>query len=306
MTRDLVGYRGDPPNVRWPDGHLVCLSVVLNVEEGSEDSFDDGDGSGPGLVELGRGDLARPVTYQPDLHGTSAYDFGPRVGFWRLMRLVDEFEIPITFMCSGQAVERSPALAPALRDPRHEVCGHGWRWGGAPPWQVPEDVERELIVRTRTVLADLTGRPIQGWYSRYAPSTRTRRLLRELGFAYDSDSYADDLPYYVPVDGEPFLVVPYSMVTNDYRLVRGTGVGGLAGFVDELRRTFRAARREAEAGRPTVISLGLHSRVSGHLGRLEAVREILADAVEAGDVWFATRAEIAAHWREAAPPMVRQ
>lgn len=288
VGRDFVGYGANPPPVTWPGGKKVALSVVLNYEEGAEPALVDGDAWNEPRAEL------PPAGDTPgrDFSVETYYEYGSRSGFWRLARIVDELDVPVTVFACGRALERNAAVAHYLGSSRHEVCSHGYRW--MRPSQMTEAEEREEIANAVRAIEQTTGRRPVGWYSRYAPSERTRALLAEHGgFLYDSDSYADDLPYQVDVAGRPRLVVPYSLDNNDIKFWAGQGFGGPADFADHLRRGLRQLCGEPN---PSVMSVGLHARIAGRPARASAVREFLEFALELDQVWFCTRADLAQHW----------
>ena len=216
--RDMVGYGPDPPYADWPHGARLALNFVFNLEEGSEYSVPDGDGfSETGLTEI------RASTYPHGERGLAAeslFEYGGRVGFWRLHRLVQERGMTATMFACALALERNPAIARAVVEAGYDVCCHGWRW--IEHYKLTEDEEREHIRRAVASLSATTGARPLGWYCRTGPSVNTRRLLTEEGgFLYDSDSYADELPFWVRVGRVPRLVVPYSLTTNDGLFTRG-------------------------------------------------------------------------------------
>lgn len=224
-ARDFVGYGETPPDVCWPGGARLAVNVVLNYEEGSEYSIEDGDGrSDAALTEVAQ---ARVPQGLRDLGAESMFEFGSRVGFWRLYRLFRERQLPLTVFAAALALERNPAAAHAIAGTNWDVVCHGWRW--IEQYLLDEATERQHIARAHESLTRLIGRAPDGWYCRYAPSPNTRRLVVEHGgFRYDSDAYNDELPYWVTVDGCAHLVIPYSLATNDAKLVGGPLVTGRA------------------------------------------------------------------------------
>ena len=294
--RDHYGYGRDGTSVSWPDGARVAVNVVLNVEEGSERSFWEGDAANPqGLLET-------PASTGPavrDLAAESVFEYGSRAGVWRLVRAFDEQQLPVTLFATGMAIERHSELAAWAREGGHEVAGHGYRWDRM--WEFTEDQEREQIHRTVEVIRAAVGERPYGWYSRYSASVRTRRLLVEAGFRYDADSYADDVPYWVDVRGRSHLVVPYTLTLNDGRFATSPGYMSPTDFVDHALRAYRELLRESEAGSPKMMTVALHSRISGQPARASALREIIAGIRDMGGVWFARRLDIADHWRSQDP-----
>jgi len=287
--RDFIGYGTTPPDPRWPGGARLALNLVLNVEEGSEPSFPDGDGrSEIGLTEGGGGGFEGR-----DLAAESMYEYGSRSGFWRILRAFAERGTPATMFACALALERNPAIAAAIRAGGYDICCHGFRW--EPVQRLGEARERELMARAVASLTRTLGSPPSGWYCRYGPSLDTRRIIAEHGgFLYDSDSYADDLPYYVPVAGKPHLVVPYSLANNDVKFVRG-GIATAGQFAEFLIDAFDVLYQEgAEA--PKMMSVGLHSRIVGHAARIRGLERFLDHVAQHSDVWVCHRVDIARHW----------
>lgn len=296
-TRDFVGYGGTPPGVTWPGGARLAVNFVLNYEEGGEYSFADGDGkTDTALTEVAQ---ARVPAGRRDLGAESMFEFGSRVGFWRLFRFFRDRGVPVTVFAAALALERNPEAAAAIAATDWDVVCHGWRW--VEHYLLDEATERDHIARAHASITRLVGRAPEGWYCRYAPSANTRRLLlAHGGFRYDSDAYNDELPYWVTVDGRAFLVVPYSLATNDAKLVGGPLVTGRV-FGEFL---IDSARELLDDGtiQPRMLSVGMHARILGHPGRLAGVRAFLDYLQTRRDVWIARRGDIAAHWRTVVPP----
>lgn len=290
--RNLVGYGREVPKVTWPGGARVALSVVLNWEEGSELSLPDGDPEGERLAEA----PAWGQTGERDLAVESTYEYGSRAGIWRLARLFEDFEIPVTVFATALALERHPEVAAWIRDSPHEAACHGWRWES--PAGLGRERERQHMHAAVESMTRTLGEPPVGWYSRYGPSIHTRELLVEHGgFAYDSDAYNDDLPYFTEVHGKRHTVIPYSLLHNDLGFVTGTSFGDTASFIDLLRRALDYLLREG-AQTPRMMSLGLHCRWAGQPSRASALREFLEYALSSEDVWFARRIDIARWWED--------
>ena len=290
--RDFRGYGPELPRVEWPGGARVALSVVLNWEEGSELSLIDGDPHGEVLAEA-------PPWGEPgqrDLAIESTFEYGSRAGIWRLARLFDELEIPVTCFATALALERHPEVAAWLRQSQHEACCHGWRWES--PATLGRERERaHMLAAVDSMTRTLGERPL-GWYCRYGPSIHTRELVvAEGGFIYDSDAYNDDLPYFVEVSGRRHTVVPYSLLHNDLGFVTGTSFGDTEAFVAMLRRALDYLIREGEST-PRMMSVGLHCRWAGQPARASALREFLEYALGTQAVWFARRIDIARWWQQ--------
>lgn len=288
--RDMVGYGASPPHPHWPNGARLALNFVLNYEEGSEPSFADGDGySETGLTESGTSDV-----HGRDLAAESMFEYGSRVGFWRILRLFQARNLPLTIFGCALALERHPQAAQAIAQAGHDVCCHGWRW--VKHYELDEAAEREHIRKAIASLQQTIGTRPLGWYCRHGPGVNTRRLLvEEGGFLYDSDAYNDELPYWVVVHGRPHLVVPYTLGVNDSKF--GRGVFATADdFFTYARDGFDMLYREG-ASQPKMMSVGLHMRLMGHPSRAIGLERFLDHVMQYPDVWVCRRLEIAQHWR---------
>lgn len=291
--RDFVGYGPTPPRVVWPNQASLALSIAVNYEEGSEYSKQLGDTRQEGMTEVA---YTMAEQYR-DLGAESMYEYGSRAGIWRLLRLFDECGVKVTFYAAAIALEQNPEVGKRIAQSGHEPCSHGWRWEEV--WLLDREEERRRIKLMIDSLVKTCGRRPVGCYHRYAPSIHTRELLvEEGGFIYDSDSYNDDLPYFVEVLGRPHLVVPYSLVYNDSRFIFPQGFSSPANFVEQVKRAIDEYRREGQAGYPKMMSIGLHPRWAGQAGRTSALREFIEYGLAQGDVWFARRIDIANWWLE--------
>jgi len=294
--RDLVGYGESPPDPRWPGGARLALSIVLNYEEGGERSIQHGDAESEAFLQEVVG--MAPLAGVRNLQVESMYEYGSRVGFWRLMRLFAERRIPISVFAVGMALERHPAAARAIVEGGHEVVSHGYRWLD---YQfVEEAVEREHI---RLAVASLTrvtgGRPL-GWYTgRLSPNTR-RLVVEEGGFLYDSDAYNDDLPYWTTVSGRAHLVIPYTLDNNDMKFGTPQGFNSGEQFYAYLRDAFDVLYAEG-ARTPRMMSVGLHMRLVGRPGRFAALQRFLDHVQQHAGVWICRRVDIARHWIQQHP-----
>ena len=292
--RDLIGYGANPPRIEWPEGARIAISVVVNYEEGSEYSLLDGD-----PAHEVNNEVPSPVPPdQRDLANESFFEYGSRVGVWRVMNILDEFDVKSSFFCCALALERNPEVGPEIVRRGHEVFGHGYRWEEY--FKMDRDAEREAIHKTVESLQRTTGERPLGWYVRYGPSVNTRDLVIEAGgFLYDSMSYSDDLPYYVQAQDRKWLVVPYSLEVNDTRFWRG-GMNNPDDFFQTMKNTFDLLYAEG-ATHPKMMNIGLHCRIVGRPSRAVALRRFLDYARGFPDVWFARRIDIARWWLERYP-----
>lgn len=296
--RDLRGYGPTPPDPRWPGGARLALSFVLNYEEGAENSVLEGDAASE--IYLHEVPGGTPRIGERDLSTETQFDYGARAGLWRILRLFKERDLPLTVYAVGRALELNPDAGPAFAAAGHEVASHGWRW--IDYRAVPEEVERAEIARCVAVIERTTGTRPVGWYTGRI-SMRTRRLVAEHGgFLYDSDSYADDLPYYVQVAGRPQLIIPYTLDNNDMKFAVPPGFGAPGAWEQHCRDAFDMLMREGAAGSPKMMSVGLHCRVIGRPGRAAALERFLDHVVRQRDAWVCRRADIARHWWKEHPP----
>ncbi|HXY80692.1 MAG TPA: polysaccharide deacetylase family protein [Gaiellaceae bacterium] len=291
-SRDFVGYGSRPPEFRWPDGSGVAVSVVVNYEEGAELNLLDGDGVNDTWGEYST--VVDPAWR--DLGTETHFEFGSRVGVWRLARLFDEYAIPVSFGACAVALERNPALCEWLRDRDHEVLGHGYRW--TDDWKLGREEERARLRLAIESVERTTGRRVRGWYVRSFPSVNTRELLvEEGGFLYDSDACNDELPYFVEVKGTPFLVVPYTKVFNDNRYFIAPTYATPNDFFENLRLGLDYLLREAEAGLGgRMLTVGIHSRWTGQPNRASALRRFVEHVLAADGACFMRRVDIARFW----------
>jgi allantoinase len=294
--RDLIGYGAQPPAVRWPNGANIAVCLVLNYEEGGENCVLHGDEASESVLTDVGGDALRG---QRNLNVESIFEYGSRVGFWQILRQLQDRALQATVFAVGMALERNPEVAAALAASELEVACHGQRW--IDYQMVGEAAERLHIGRNVEVITRLIGRRPVGWYTG-RPSPNTRRLVVEAGgFLYDSDAYNDDLPYWTQVSGNAHLVVPYAFDTNDSRLQRGADFGRAEDFLSYCRDAFDWLYAEGVAGRPRMMSVGLHCRIIGRAGRIGALARLLDHMQRHAGVWFCTREQLARHWMSQFP-----
>ena len=296
MSRDFVGYGATPPQAEWPGGARIAVNFVINVEEGSELSYPAGDGvSETGLIEGASTDAGK----FRDLAAESMFEYGARVGFWRLHRIFTRYNIPVTLFGCARAFEANPPMAEAVAATDWDICSHGYRW--IKHYELDEAEERRQIAAAVELIRETTGKEARGWYCRYGPSENTRRLVVEHGgFLYDSDAYNDELPYWVRVGDRQHLVVPYSLTTNDVKFGRGV-FGPGDDFFAYLRDSFDLLYDEG-AERPRMMSIGLHMRLTGHPGRAKALIRFIEYIGSRNRVWICRREDIARHWIGRFPP----
>ena len=299
FARDLVGYGGTPPHPHWPGEARIAVNFVMNYEEGSEyNALDDGVSEGT-LTESGSSSYG---VKGRDLAAEGMFEYGSRVGFWRVHRLFKERGLPLTVFGCALALERNPKVAAAIRESDWDVCSHGWRW--IKHYELSEAEEREHIRKAIESMKKTVGERPLGWYCRYGPSVNTRRLIvEEGGFLYDSDAYNDELPYWVRVGSKPHLVVPYSLTANDSKFGSG-GFFTAADYFTFVKDGFDVLYREGQT-QPKMMSLGLHLRLIGHPSRAAGLERALDYIAGHKDVWFTRRIDIARHWATTHPAPAR-
>lgn len=291
VQRDLVGYGPNPPTKNFPNGARLAISIVVNYEEGSERSHAMGDPDQDTLTDWGAYPVAPEIR---NLAAESITEYGSRVGIWRLLDIFDATAVKTTFFACAVAFELNPEVAKAAVRGNHEICSHGYRWEEV--FKLTEQEEAEHIKMAIASFKKTTGKRPVGWYCRYGPSVNTRRLIvEEGGFLYDSDAYNDDIPYFVEVSGKRHLVVPYVSDANDINFWLAPGFITSEDFYGYMRETFDVLYVEA-ARTPRMMSIGLHPRIIGRPGRVNAIRRFIEYAKHRPDVWFATREEIALAW----------
>ena len=293
--RDLIGYGRSPPHADWPGGARIAVQIVLNYEEGGENSVLHGDAG----AETFLSDMINPAPVMGvrNMSMEQIYEYGSRAGVWRLLRLFDRYGVPVTVFGVAMAMERNPAAVEAFLEAGHEIASHGWRWINYQ--DVDAQTEREHIQRAIDIQKRLTGERPLGWYTgRTSPQTR-RLVAEEGGFLYDADDYSDDLPFWVNVEGRPQLIVPYTLEANDMRF-SGGGLGTGDDLFGYLKDAFDVLYAEG-ATAPKMLSVGLHCRLAGRPAKMAGLERFLKHALAHEDVWFCRRLDVARHWRERHP-----
>lgn len=289
--RDLRGYGRHTPDPRWPGQARIALQVVLNFEEGGENNVLHGDpGSETFLSEI-MGAKAYPARH---MSMESIYEYGTRAGFWRLYRCLTARSVPVTVYGVAMALARHPEAVAAMREADWEIASHGYRWID---YQFVSAVEEKVHLQRAVALhTALTGSRPLGWYTgRDSPNTRAI-VLEEGGFLYDSDSYADDLPYWhLQAGAAPHLIIPYTLDVNDMRFASPQGFNSGDQFFCYLKDTFDVLYAEGESA-PKMMNLGLHCRIAGRPGRVAALMRFLDYAASHDGVWWSRRIDIARHW----------
>jgi len=298
--RDLIGYGRKPPHAQWPGNARIAVQFVLNYEEGGENCVLHGDAGSEQFLS----ELFNPASY-PDRHLSmeSIYEYGSRVGVWRILREFEKRDLPLTVFGVGMALQRHPEVAAAFGELGHEIACHGWRW--IHYQSMDEATEREHMRLGLDAIQQLTGTRPLGWYTgRDSPNTR-RLVVDDGALLYDSDYYGDELPFWTEVtrtDGHrvPHLIVPYTLDTNDMRFALPQGFSHGDPFFEYLRDSFDVLYAEGDES-PKMLSIGMHCRLLGRPGRFLALQRFL-DHIEKHDrVWVSRRVDIARHWQDTHP-----
>ena len=297
-ARDLIGYGRTPPHPHWPKQARVALQFVLNHEEGAENSVLYGDQASETFLSEIIGAQAFPMRH---MSMESLFEYGSRAGLWRVLRAFEKRKLPLTIFAAAQALKQHAEAAAAYRELGYEIAGHGLRWIS---YQFADEAtERAHLKEAVAILKEMSGAAPLGWYTgRDSPNTR-RLVVEHGGFLYDSDSYADDLPYWTEIEAAgrrvPHLVVPYTLDSNDMRFAAAQGFNSGTQFLDYLRDAFDTLYREGDPGglnSPKMLSIGLHARLIGRPGRIASLEKFLDYVLEKENVWVCRRVDIARHW----------
>ncbi|WP_408619435.1 allantoinase PuuE [Celerinatantimonas sp. YJH-8] len=298
-ARDYVGYAQQLPQVCWPGNARIAVQFVMNYEEGGENSVQHGDSHSETFLSEMFGAEAYPDRH---LSMESLYDYGSRAGVWRILNEFQRRKLPLTVFAIASALQRNPDVTAALIEQGHDICGHGLKW--IHYQNMPIEEEREQMREALAIYQQLLGNHPLGWYTgRDSPNTR-QLVLEQGGFSYDSDSYADDLPFWMPYrengEDKAHLVVPYTLDNNDMRYFSPYGFSHADEFFSYLKDSFDCLYREGEQT-PKMMSVGLHCRITGKPSRFKALQMFLDYIQSKPDVWVAQRIEIAEHWRKHHP-----
>lgn len=286
IKRDFIGYQNQPPHFTWPGGSHLALSLVFNYEEGGEHSI-----ARDNVVET-IGEFAPVDMNVRDMGMESVYEYGQRVGIWRILDFLKENNIKATFYATALALESNKKAAQRIMEDGHEICDHGYSWSEL--YKMDIDSEIEEIRKSIESIENITGKKPVGFYSR-EPSENTIKILKTFSnFIYDSDSYADDLPYF---DTETrMLIVPYTPDANDFHFLYPMNRFSTSGdFFSYLKDTFDTLYNESKES-PKMMNAAFHVRVTGRPGRFPALVKFINYIKEKEGVWIATREQIARFW----------
>jgi peptidoglycan/xylan/chitin deacetylase (PgdA/CDA1 family) len=284
MLKSHNRYRYVPITERkpytWPNGARLAIFTAMNVE-----AFPFAEGMG---VELA------PGQPQPDVVNYSWRDYGNRVGFWRLLDMLDEFKIPASMLMNTEIFDEYPQIAEAIMKRGDEIVGHG-RTNAERQGQMPEEEERRLIEGTASKIREKTGRAPGGWLGPWVSESHvTLDLLQEAGFSYHMDWMLDDQPVWMKTRKGRILSLPYVRPTNDLPLMHRYQLTP-AQYADILIDQFDEMLEQART-MPLVFCLSFHPYFAGHAFRIRHLRRVYRHiASHASDVWLARTGEIANH-----------
>ena len=295
--RNMQGHGQYAPDARWPGGAKVAVQIVLNYEEGGENCILHGDAASEAFLS----DIAGAAMWAGQRHWNmeSIYEYGARAGFWRLHRLFTSKGIPVTIYGVATALARSPEQVAAMKSAGWEIASHGLKW--VEHKDMPEAEERAAIAEAIRLHTEVVGQRPLGWYTGRCSANTVRLVAEEGGFAYISDTYDDDLPYWLEVGDRDQLIIPYTLEANDMRFATAPGYITGEQFFQYLKDAFDTLYAEGEAGSPKMMSIGLHNRLIGRPGKLAGLKRFLDYAQGHADVWFPRRIDVARHWADAHP-----
>ncbi len=300
--RNMTGYGATPPDAQWPGGAKVAVSLVLNYEEGGENCLLHGDAQSEAFLSDIAG--AQPWPGQRHWNMESVYDYGARAGFWRLHRLFTARDIPVTIYGVATALARSPEQVAAMKAAGWEIASHGLKW--IEHKDMPEEEERRQIAEAVRLHTEVTGERPRGWYTGRCSLNTLRLTAEEGGFDWISDTYDDDLPYWIEAGDRDQLVIPYTLEANDMRFATAPGYITGEQFFQYLKDSFDTLYAEGEAGAARMFSIGLHCRLIGRPGKIAGLKRFLDYAQSHDDVWFPRRIDIARHWAATHPHQRRE
>ncbi len=295
--RDFRGHGPNPPDAQWPGGARIAISLVLNYEEGGENNLLHGDAQSEAFLS----DIAGAAPWPGQRHWNmeSLYDYGARAGFWRLHRLFTTRNLPVTVYGVTSALARNPEQVAAMKSAGWEIASHGLKW--VDHRDMPEDVERAQIAESFRLHEEVTGEPPRGWYTGRCSMNTVRLTAETARLDWISDTYDDDLPYWLELGDRDQLVIPYTLEANDMRFATAPGYIEGEQFFTYLRDTFDTLYAEGEQGHAKMFSIGLHCRLIGRPGKIAGLIRFLDHAQRHKGVWFARRIDIAQHWAATHP-----
>ena len=289
-TRNFIGYGAKGRKISWPNNARLALQIVLNYEEGGENCVLNGDKySETFLSEI----IGAKAIKGRHISMESIYEYGSRVGFWRLDKLFKEKKIPVTIFGVGLALKKNPEVCEAIKKGNYEIAAHGYRW--IDYQNIKKSVEKKHMKQAINIIKEIFGSRPLGWYTgRCSPNTRDL-VFDDGNFMYDSDSYSDDLPYWEYRGKKKQLIIPYTLDNNDMRFATNQGFNTGDHFYNYLKDSFDSLYDEGKTN-PKMMSVGLHCRLIGRPGRIQSLKKFLDYVLKFDDVWICKRIDIAKHW----------
>ncbi len=295
QERDFIGYgQGGLKNFKWPDGARIAVQFVVNYEEGGENCILNGDTHSEAFLSEIVG--AARLEGVRHMNMESIYEYGARAGFWRLHRMFSEREVIPTVYAVATAMNKNEEAINAMLKSNWEVASHGYKW--IDYQYMPEADEREHTQKAIEIHQRITGEKPRGWYTgRTGPNSR-KIVFEELPeLLYNSDSYADDLPYWVEFNGDSKLIIPYTLDSNDMRFASAQGFNSGDQFYSYLSDAFDVLYEEG-ADSPKMLNIGLHCRLVGRPGRAKSLAKFIDYVLKHDNIWLPTREQIANHFYE--------
>ena len=290
--RDMIGYGRNPPDPQWPGGAQVAVQFVVNYEEGGENNILHGDAASEAFLSEIVG--AQPWLGMRHANMESIYEYGSRAGFWRLWRMFTSRQVAVTVYGVATAMQRNPEAVAAMKEADWEIASHGLKWVEMKDKSAEE--ERREIAEAVRIHTEVTGTRPLGLYQGRSSNNTIRLAAEEGGFLYSSDAYADDLPYWIQGPKGPFLIIPYTLDTNDMRFATPQGFNSGEQFFTFLRDAFDTLYEEGAAGAPKMLSIGLHCRLIGRPSRAASLARFVDYVLAKDKVWVPRRIDIARHW----------
>ena len=288
--RDLVGYGSKKINVKWPNNAKLALQFVLNYEEGAENCTLHGDKTSEIFLSEIIG--AKPIKGR-HLNMESIYEYGSRRGFWRIYDLFNKKKIPLTIFGVGMALERNNEVCSAIKKANYEVACHGWRW--IDYQNVSKKKEKNDMKLAIKSIKKIFGAQPAGWYTGRCSANTLDLVIENGNFLYCSDTYSDDLPYWIKKGNKKQLMIPYTLDNNDMRFATNQGFNSGGQFYNYLKDSFDALYEEGKTA-PKMMSVGLHCRLIGRPGRIQSLKKFLNYVLKFKDIWICKREDIAKHW----------
>ena len=291
--RNFIGYGNNPPKFKWVNNSKMAVQFVLNYEEGGENTVINGDKQSEIFLSEIIG--AQPVIGGRHMNMESIYEYGSKRGFWRIYSEFINRNLPLTIFGVGLALEKNKEVCKAIKDANFEVASHGYRW--IDYQNVDQKIEEEHIIKSNEIIKQIFGYYPAGWYTgRTSPNTRSL-VLKNTKVIYDSDSYSDDLPYWVENDNKKHLIIPYTLDNNDMRFATAQGFNTGDDFYNYLKDSFDTLYTESDkTGSSKMMSIGLHCRIIGRPGRFQSLVNFLNYLEQFNDIWICSRKEIAEFW----------